>query len=432
MLTNFLPNRGNGTFRCTPTRTTPKATARCSAARTITCANSDRDAPFGAIDTPGQGETVSGTVYINFGWVLARGRRWRIRRSGTVTVFIDGVAVGLPAGWVGRSGSHGAVPGRRRIRASRTRSAWRRLDTTTLTNGVHTIAWFVTANNGQAAGIGSRYFTVQNASGAGRVAGARLPSADIDAAPLRIDRRDRRAARLRPRCAVPQSSGRRDGRHDVHGEELDRFEIALGTASSGSTLTGYLRTGDGLRAAAGRIASRRGHRACSPGSRASDSSTLRPRVRAAAGGRAISRQEVRIVISPKGSNASGPQVTIDVPVGRRGRRRDRRSCSPAGRSTRTPTPAPAWTHPRVGVSGRRRRLRSSSAPRRTAGGVRTSRRSSATSSATAATACSSRPAAGDLRSRGVRLEQRGGDFAPQARARHVRVTRRGRCAPIYF
>ena len=40
------------------------------------------------------------------------------------------------------------------------------LDTTTLANGVHTIAWAVTANNGQSSGIGSRFFTVANGTGA--------------------------------------------------------------------------------------------------------------------------------------------------------------------------------------------------------------------------------------------------------------------------
>ena len=36
------------------------------------------------------------------------------------------------------------------------------LDTTTLTNGMHTIGWFVTDNCDRADGIGSRFFTVAN------------------------------------------------------------------------------------------------------------------------------------------------------------------------------------------------------------------------------------------------------------------------------
>lgn len=36
------------------------------------------------------------------------------------------------------------------------------LDTRTMTNGIHTISWVVRDNAGNAQGIGSRYFTVQN------------------------------------------------------------------------------------------------------------------------------------------------------------------------------------------------------------------------------------------------------------------------------
>ena len=36
------------------------------------------------------------------------------------------------------------------------------IDTTTLTNGIHTIGWLVYDNAGRGAGIGSRFFWVQN------------------------------------------------------------------------------------------------------------------------------------------------------------------------------------------------------------------------------------------------------------------------------
>ena len=40
------------------------------------------------------------------------------------------------------------------------------IDTTTLTNGLHTISWTVTDNLGITEGIGSRFFTVSNGAGA--------------------------------------------------------------------------------------------------------------------------------------------------------------------------------------------------------------------------------------------------------------------------
>jgi len=36
------------------------------------------------------------------------------------------------------------------------------LDTTTVSNGMHTIGWLASDNNGRAAGIGSRFFWVLN------------------------------------------------------------------------------------------------------------------------------------------------------------------------------------------------------------------------------------------------------------------------------
>ena len=42
--------------------------------RTITCDNAHATLPFGTIDTPGQGETVSGSAYVNFGWALTQTR----------------------------------------------------------------------------------------------------------------------------------------------------------------------------------------------------------------------------------------------------------------------------------------------------------------------------------------------------------------------
>src|SRR6266542_2140743 len=51
--------------------------------------------PFGTIDTPGQGVTVSGTI-VNFGWALTPQPR-QIRIDGTtIDVLIDDVVVGHP------------------------------------------------------------------------------------------------------------------------------------------------------------------------------------------------------------------------------------------------------------------------------------------------------------------------------------------------
>ena len=310
MLTNFLPNLGNGTFRIHAYADDADGHSTLLGSRTITCTNSSATAPFGAIDTPDQGATVSGAVYNNFGWVLAPGTALAYPPHGTVTVLIDGVPVGSPSGWVSRSDLTGlfpvaAYPG---IANALGVAA---IDTTTLANGLHTIAWIVTADNGQSAGIGSRFFTVQNAGAA--LEEGLADTTSIDAAP---QDRSAIAARRGYDLALPFRSLAvgASGRTTLHGEELDRFEIALGHSVASETLTGYLRTSDGFAPlpAGSQLDPIAGVFTWQPGVgfvQAYDLVFVRR-----AGGHAVSRQEVRIVINPKGSNRLGPQVTIDLPT----------------------------------------------------------------------------------------------------------------------
>ncbi|HTP89273.1 MAG TPA: hypothetical protein VMJ34_20125 [Bryobacteraceae bacterium] len=164
MLTNGLPNNGgatgtgNGTYVLHAIATSIDGKTFELGTRTITCDNADATIPFGAIDTPGQGETVSGTI-VNFGWALTP-QPYSIPTDGsTITVTVDGVTLGHPVynqyrsdiatGFPGYANANGAV-------------GYFTIDTTTLTNGIHTIGWLVYDNNGKGAGIGSRFFWVQN------------------------------------------------------------------------------------------------------------------------------------------------------------------------------------------------------------------------------------------------------------------------------
>jgi Viral BACON domain len=169
LLTNMLPNQGNGSF-------TLRAFAGGTflGAKTITVDNADSVAPFGAIDTPAQGAVVSGVV-TNFGWVLSPGaRRSDPPGGGTVTVYVDGAPVGSPGGWTSRSDLSGLFPVSQYAGVETALGVFG-LDTTTLANGVHTIAWVVTDTLGVTSGVGSRFFTVSNSSSV--LAGARAASA---------------------------------------------------------------------------------------------------------------------------------------------------------------------------------------------------------------------------------------------------------------
>ena len=77
-------------------------------------------------------------------------------------IAIDGSIVStVPTGWTSRSDLTALFPAATYPGIS-TALGVAGLDTTSLSNGVHTIAWVVTDNKGDAAGVGSRYFTVSN------------------------------------------------------------------------------------------------------------------------------------------------------------------------------------------------------------------------------------------------------------------------------
>ena len=166
LLTNMLPNQGNGTFRLFVYADDVDGHRVLLGSRTITCDNAHSERPFGAIDTPGQGETISGTAYVNFGWALTPLPNTIPTDGSTIMVYIDGVPVGHPTYNQYRSDVATLFPG-----LSNTGGAvgYFIFDTTTLSNGVHTIAWGVTDNAGNAEGIGSRYFTVLNGAGASSI-----------------------------------------------------------------------------------------------------------------------------------------------------------------------------------------------------------------------------------------------------------------------
>jgi hypothetical protein len=164
MLSNFLPNLGNGTFRLYAYADDSDGHSTLLGMKTITCANANSVTPFGAIDTPGQGQSVSSVVN-NYGWVLAPGaRRANPLEGGTVQVVIDGAAVGSPTGWTSRSDLTGYFPVALYSGISHALGVYS-FDSRTLSNGIHTLAWAVTDNMGGTTGVGSRYFTVSNGSG---------------------------------------------------------------------------------------------------------------------------------------------------------------------------------------------------------------------------------------------------------------------------
>jgi hypothetical protein len=160
LLTNMLPNQGNGSFRVHAYADDIEGHRTLLGSKTIVAENATAVRPFGAIDTPGQGATVFGRSYINFGWVLTPLPKSIPADGATIAVLIDGSVVGtvnyghfredIATFFPGLNNSQGAV-------------GYRIIDTTQLADGIHTISWVVTDSAGVTQGIGSRYFHVDNA-----------------------------------------------------------------------------------------------------------------------------------------------------------------------------------------------------------------------------------------------------------------------------
>jgi hypothetical protein len=165
VLTNMMPDQntgrstgGNGPFRLHAYAVDIEGRARYLGSKRISVNNAAAVKPFGAIDTPTQGGTASGSSYAVFGWALSP--RGTIPTNGsTISVFVDGVNRGRPTYNNFRSDIASLFPG---YANSNGAVGYFMLNTTGLTNGLHTISWTVTDNLGNTEGIGSRYFNVMN------------------------------------------------------------------------------------------------------------------------------------------------------------------------------------------------------------------------------------------------------------------------------
>jgi len=159
MLTNFLPNSGNGTFALHAIAADSTGHQVTLGTKTIYCDNAHAVKPFGAIDTPTQGGTASGSNFINWGWVLTPQPNNIPTDGSTIHVFVDGVDLGHPSYNIYRSDIASLFPG---YANSNGAVGYFSLDTTAYENGVHTIFWTAEDNAGNTDGIGSRYFSIQN------------------------------------------------------------------------------------------------------------------------------------------------------------------------------------------------------------------------------------------------------------------------------
>jgi len=162
LLTNFLPNGGNGTYTLYAEATDSAGASTVLGSRTISVSNDTAVKPFGSIDTPAQGGYATGQSFENTGWALTPMPNSIPTTGGGINVYVDGAPAGQATYGIARTDIAEQFPG---YANSSNAGALFHLDTTQYPDGVHTIQWTATDTADTTDGIGSRYFTIYNDSG---------------------------------------------------------------------------------------------------------------------------------------------------------------------------------------------------------------------------------------------------------------------------
>jgi hypothetical protein len=245
MLTNFLPNNGNGTFTLHAVATDMEGNSVTLGSKTITVDNKNAVKPFGAIDTPTQGGIASGSDFINWGWVLTPKPNSIPTNGSTIDVWVDGVKIGNPNYNIYRSDIATLFPG---YVNSNGAVGYFYLDTTAYKNGVHTIQWTAKDSAGNTDGIGSRYFTIQNVE---PDTYSRQSTVKRAAGKIRCPLPDFREIQRAPATSVKFTTGYSENNKPIiraAGNRItipqeQRLTLYLGQGSH----TGYLKVGDQIR-----------------------------------------------------------------------------------------------------------------------------------------------------------------------------------------
>jgi hypothetical protein len=256
LLTNFLPNGGNGEFTLYAEVTTMDGQQFTLGTKPIICDNANAVKPFGALDTPTQGGSAPGNAFVNWGWALTPQPNSIPIDGSTLAVYLDGLNLGHPTYNIYRPDISTLFPG---YANSDGAAGYFYLDTTPYANGIHTIQWTASDNAGNTDGIGSRYFMIHNPGGSTTSKGAASsfqgPTLDIHHIDLPgipgyntesiefIKGYQNNAA---PQTVYPD----RNGTITIEIKELERIEIHLeGTRGLApwSDYTGYLVVGNQLK-----------------------------------------------------------------------------------------------------------------------------------------------------------------------------------------
>jgi hypothetical protein len=246
VLSNVLPDGGNGTFTLSAYADDVDGHRTLLGRKTVTFDNTNSPFPFGTIDHPDQGATISGT-YNNEGWVLAQPGRSIPFDGSTIRLFLDGAEQPHVAGYgFARPDVAALFPFPTYANAGGPAAQFT-FDTTALTDGLHTIVWVVADDLGTVQGIGSRFVNVQNGPASQVAASATLEArsaADVRAIP-------QATALLWERHGLEQGTWSlrfaERTTHEIRQNRGERVEVALDTwwwSDGCGPYAGYLLTGD--------------------------------------------------------------------------------------------------------------------------------------------------------------------------------------------
>ncbi|MEJ7607561.1 MAG: hypothetical protein WKF37_15155 [Bryobacteraceae bacterium] len=159
MLPTERISNGNGTYQLEVHAQDREGNLTVLGSPTFTTNNAAAAKPFGTLDTPRNGEVISGAAYVVFGWALTPQPAIIPTNGSTIVVYVDNMPLANPVYNQFRPDIAGLFPN---YQNSQGAVGYYYLNTTLLANGLHSIAWSVTDNLGRVEGIGSRIFYVQN------------------------------------------------------------------------------------------------------------------------------------------------------------------------------------------------------------------------------------------------------------------------------
>ena len=246
VLSNVLPNGGNGTFVLSAYAEDIEGGRQRLGQTTVTFDNTGSPYPFGTIDVPGQGATVSGMLN-NQGWVLAQPGRSIPFDGSTIRLFIDGAERSNLAGYGFARPDVAALFPFPTYPNANGPAAQFTLDTTQFADGMRTIVWVVRDDQNVVQGIGSRYIRVNN----GAASQVTAPLAAEARSAATVQRIPQSTALLWQRHGLDEGSWSLrfagGATHEIRQARGERVEVALDTwwwSEGCGPYAAYLMTGD--------------------------------------------------------------------------------------------------------------------------------------------------------------------------------------------